>query len=184
MAVKNYRVTARRTGDWWALDVPDVPGVHSQTKRLEQAEQEIREAIALMLDVEEDEFDVTIEPDLPTGMERALHQLQEARKAADAAADLLRVSMSLAATCLTADLSQRDAGFLLDVSFQRVHQIKADVEEIPRLEGEWAESLLTLRGAVVLSVDACHDVVLRSSVFAGEERLSPADSAERCALPS
>ena len=52
MAVKNYRVTARRSGEWWALDVPELPGVHSQTKRLEQAEAEISEAIALMLDCE------------------------------------------------------------------------------------------------------------------------------------
>ncbi|MFF6997936.1 type II toxin-antitoxin system HicB family antitoxin [Streptomyces sp. NPDC008313] len=57
-----YRVVARRTGEWWALEVPDLPGVFSQVKRLEQAEGAVREAIALMLDTEPDGFVVEIEP--------------------------------------------------------------------------------------------------------------------------
>ena len=33
MAVTRYNVKARRSGDWWALEVPDLPGVFSQAKR-------------------------------------------------------------------------------------------------------------------------------------------------------
>ncbi|MGP3734330.1 type II toxin-antitoxin system HicB family antitoxin [Streptomyces sp. GDS52] len=58
MAVKVYRVVARRIGEWWALEVPDLPGVFSQVKRLEQADAAVREAIAVMLGSEPDGFSV------------------------------------------------------------------------------------------------------------------------------
>ena len=59
-----YIATARRSGDWWAIEVPGVQGVHSQAKRLDQVESMAREAIALMLDVPEDSFDVILVPEL------------------------------------------------------------------------------------------------------------------------
>lgn len=128
VTVNSYRVTARRSGDWWALDVPELPGVHSQTKRLDQAGKEIREAIALMLDIEEDEFDLTIEPSLGYDEQRVLRELEVARFDAEAANVRLRNATQQAVLELTRTLSQRDVGALLGVSFQRVHQIKDEAE--------------------------------------------------------
>lgn len=121
--MSTYRVTARRTGDWWALEVPDMPGVFSQAKRLEQADEAAREAIALMLDVEPEEVTVEIEPDLSPAEVAVLAELQRAQDAAREAAEAERRAMQRAAAVLTRDLSQRDAGRILGVSFQRVSQL-------------------------------------------------------------
>lgn len=55
-----YEVIARRSGDQWALQVPFVPGAHSQCERLDQAASKIIEAIAMVLDVPDDSFEVEI----------------------------------------------------------------------------------------------------------------------------
>jgi hypothetical protein len=64
--VNTYRVTATRDGDWWSLVAHDVEGreVASQARRLDQADAAIREAIALVLDVDGEEFELQISPDL------------------------------------------------------------------------------------------------------------------------
>ncbi|MFD5065442.1 type II toxin-antitoxin system HicB family antitoxin [Streptomyces sp. NPDC058394] len=124
-----YRVTARRSGDWWALEVPDLPGVFSQAKRLESTEEAAREAIAVMLDCETDDIHVTIEPVLPDRVAKAVADAEAARKSADEAAAKAQAAMQAAATELTESLSQRDAGRVLGVSFQRISQLlKAQIE--------------------------------------------------------
>lgn len=123
MAVTKYRVTARRSGDWWALEVPDLPGVHSQTKRLDRAAGEAREAISLMLDVEADDIEVEVETQLPPEVREVLKAVARAHKAAEAAAVQEREAMVRAASVLTQDLSQRDAGEVMGVSFQRISQL-------------------------------------------------------------
>ena len=51
-----YRVRAVRSGGWWAITVPELPGVFSQARRLDQVETMAREAIALMLDIDTNEI--------------------------------------------------------------------------------------------------------------------------------
>ena len=65
--MKRKTRTARfqRSGDWWAISVPQLRGVHTQARRLQKAEAMVRDAIALFLDVPSDSFDVRIEPLLP-----------------------------------------------------------------------------------------------------------------------
>ncbi|MFD5514459.1 type II toxin-antitoxin system HicB family antitoxin [Streptomyces sp. NPDC127066] len=118
-----YRVIARRTGEWWALEVPDLPGVFSQAKRLEQADEAAREAIAVMLDVETEEVSVSIEPVLPDEAREVIEAAHRAQEEARKAAELERQAMQRAAAVLTRELSQRDAGRFLGVSFQRIHQL-------------------------------------------------------------
>ncbi|WP_370145753.1 type II toxin-antitoxin system HicB family antitoxin [Streptacidiphilus sp. EB129] len=135
-----YRVTAQRSGDWWALSVPDLPGVHSQTKRLDQAEGEIREAIALMLDCEPEDFEVAVEPELQGLAKAVLAQLAAARDAAEQVTEALRLATARAVLVLTEDLSQRDVGSLLGVSFQRVHQIKDAAPPLPEVELQFEQA--------------------------------------------
>lgn len=118
-----YNVKARRSGDWWALEVPDLPGVFSQAKRLDKAEAAAREAIALMLDTDPNSFDVVIEPQLSDTARQVLDEVQRARQAAQQAGEEERLAMRRAAAVLTRDLSQRDAGRVLGISFQRVSQL-------------------------------------------------------------
>ena len=37
-AAHSYRVEAVRSGDWWSITVPELSGVFSQAKRLDQVE--------------------------------------------------------------------------------------------------------------------------------------------------
>ncbi|MFE9601997.1 MULTISPECIES: type II toxin-antitoxin system HicB family antitoxin [Streptomyces] len=118
-----YRVTARRVGEWWALEVPDLPGVFSQAKRLDQADESAREAIAVMLDVEPEDVIVEIEPVLPQEAKDVVAAAKSAQREARKAADREREAMQRAAAVLTKQLSQRDASRFLGVSFQRVNQL-------------------------------------------------------------
>jgi predicted RNase H-like HicB family nuclease len=126
-----YRVTARRSGDWWALQVPELPGVFSQAKRLETADAAAREAIAAMLDTEPEDVQVSVEPVLPEAAARAVARADAARRAAEEAAERAQVAMQAAAAELTKALSQRDAGRVLGVSFQRISQLLKALAENP-----------------------------------------------------
>ena len=123
-----YRVRAIRSGSWWAITVPELPGVFSQAKRLDQVETMAREAVAMMLDVDIDqiskiEVDI-VPPACAAALIGTMHDaLATAREATDAAA----LARREAARVLRADgLPMRDVGRLLGLSHQRVSQILAD----------------------------------------------------------
>ncbi|WP_306191670.1 type II toxin-antitoxin system HicB family antitoxin [Streptomyces sp. MK5] len=132
--MSTYRVVARRSGDWWALEVPDLPGVFSQAKRLEKADEAAREAIAVMLDVEPDTISVTVEPQLSAEERAILREAAAARKARAEAEERERRIMQRAAATLTQHLSQRDAGRILGLSFQRVSQLLKDEPQVAMIE--------------------------------------------------
>ena len=55
-----YKVDIERDGKWWAISVPELPGVFSQARRRGQVEAMARDAIALYLDVPLDSFAVSV----------------------------------------------------------------------------------------------------------------------------
>ena len=60
-----FTVTAERgRGDWWVLEAPDV-GAVSQVRRLDQVEDEMREAIAHLAGLPESEVEVDVRATLP-----------------------------------------------------------------------------------------------------------------------
>lgn len=127
MSRSRYTAVCRRVGDWWAVDVAELRGVHTQAKRLDQVEGMAREAIALLRDVSPDSFSVVVDPRLDRVAEKtvlaATEAMARARQAAEEAARLQRS----AAEALVADyrLTVRDAGQLLKVSPQRISQLTA-----------------------------------------------------------
>lgn len=120
---RTYTVVAERADGWWAIRVPDVRGAHSQARRLEQLPEMARDAIAAVLDVDANSFELRLEPQL--GLAAATWEsLAEARRAAEEAqARLRQVAADAAAELLSSGLSMRDAGELLGISHQRVAQI-------------------------------------------------------------
>jgi predicted RNase H-like HicB family nuclease len=125
MKRKAYTARCQRSGDWWAISVPELRGVHTQARRLEKAEAMARDAIALFLDVPSDSFDIRIEPVLPRDLQR---KVGRARKARDEAEVLQReaanASAEVAADLVqTAHLTVRDAGRVLGLSHQRITQL-------------------------------------------------------------
>ena len=117
-----YSVSCRRVGDWWAVSVPELKGLHTQARRLDQVAAMAREAIALLLDVDPATVDVEVRPELPGTVTAALDARQAARdadeKAEQATATAIRALLSDGYTV-------RDAGALLGLSPQRISQIAA-----------------------------------------------------------
>ncbi|MDP8929838.1 MAG: type II toxin-antitoxin system HicB family antitoxin [Actinomycetota bacterium] len=84
-----YTAVCTRSDGWWAIEVPEVRGDFSQARRLEQASEMAREAIALLLEVPEDSFDVTVVPQLPEEFDQTVtvvRQLREDAQRLEAAA--------------------------------------------------------------------------------------------------
>ncbi|MEX2328083.1 MAG: hypothetical protein WD575_00015 [Nitriliruptoraceae bacterium] len=122
-----YRVTARRDGDWWSLVADDVNGreVASQCRRLDLADSAIREAIALVLDVEADVFNVQVIAEvegMPVSKE-TLELLELRRQLAQLGERSRRGTPNAVRELRAAGLTVRDVAELLGVTPSRVSQI-------------------------------------------------------------
>lgn len=125
------KVTARvqRSGDWWAVEVPEVPGVFTQTRRLDQVGDMVADAVSTMLDgVAAADVDVTVEPLLSADLEAAVREARirtlEARQSAEEASRAMRAAVR--ALRRSEHLSVRDAAKILGVTHQRVSQLEKD----------------------------------------------------------
>jgi predicted RNase H-like HicB family nuclease len=117
-----YTAVCRRVGNWWAISVPELKGVHTQARRLDQVAAMTQDAIALMLDIDPATVEVTVEPELPGTVTRAI----EARDAAREADEAAEQATATAVRSLIGDgYTVRDAGALLGLSPQRISQIAA-----------------------------------------------------------
>ncbi len=123
-----YHVTAIREGDWWSLVAHDVQGreVASQSRRLDQADAAIREAIALVLDVDGDAFQLAISPDLRhiEVSDDTLEALEVRRALAELSDRARRRTPAAVAELRAAGLTVRDVAQLLGVTPSRVSQIE------------------------------------------------------------
>jgi predicted RNase H-like HicB family nuclease len=123
MTRPSFTVACQRAGDWWAVSVPDVPGVFSQAKRLDQVREMAREAIALMLDIQPDSFDLDLRleaPELGVRVKEVKALRDEASRLSQEASD---ATGHLVRDLVSQGLSVRDVGVLLGLSPQRVSQI-------------------------------------------------------------
>lgn len=129
--MSTYRVTATRDGDWWSLVAHDVEGreVASQSRRLDQADAAIREAIALVLDVDGGAFEVDISPDLRhvEVSKDTLEALELRRALAELSDRARRRTPAAVAELRAAGLTVRDIAQLLGVTPSRVSQIEKQV---------------------------------------------------------
>ncbi len=115
-------------GSGGAITVPALDGVFSQTRRLDQVDAAAREAIALMLYIDESdigELNIVVSPtayvaDLVDRANAAVVAAEEADLAATTARH------EAARKLQAAGLPLRDVGQLLGISHQRVSQILAD----------------------------------------------------------
>jgi predicted RNase H-like HicB family nuclease len=125
MKRKTYTARCERSGDWWAISVPELRGVHTQARRLEGVEATVRDAIALFMNVRPDSFEVRIEPVLPRALQKKVGRVRKVRDEAE----VLQREATIVSAEVAADLVQRahltvrDAGRVLGVSHQRVAQL-------------------------------------------------------------
>jgi predicted RNase H-like HicB family nuclease len=120
-----YTIEAVRSGKWWALSVPELPGIHSQVRRLDQAEAMIRDALALAYDIDPDTPRLcgpvpTINPEL----DDLLHQTREHRaQLVELRRETDELTRRLVREMSDAGLPVRDIAVTLDISFQRAAQL-------------------------------------------------------------
>lgn len=123
--MKTYTAVAERSGDWWAISVPEVRGVFTQAKRLEQVESTAREAIALLLDAPEDEVGVEVEVRLPRDLSERRQNLYGLREVIEETRRNYGIALAETVMSLQKELglSIRDVASIVGVSFQRVGQV-------------------------------------------------------------
>ena len=122
---QEYTIEARRSGGWWALTVPELPGVHSQVRRLEQAEAMVTDAIALAFDV--DSATVRVYGPIPIvnpELDELLQSTRERRQQlARLRTDVDALSRKLARDMASQGIPVRDIATALDVSFQHAAKL-------------------------------------------------------------
>jgi hypothetical protein len=121
------KVTAHavRSAGWWAVDVPEVPGVFTQARRLDQVPGMVADAVALMAEVPTEDVEVELAPDLPPRMAKDLARARVAQDRADQAAREAATAKRQIVRQLREDvgLSVRDVGIVVGISPQRVSQL-------------------------------------------------------------
>lgn len=108
--------------DAWLVNIKDINGCQTYGRSLRQAENRIREALALWLDRDPD--GLTITPQWPLDLVGVAIEASQARSAASEAAQQAGAAMATAAKRLDRmGLSRRDAADILGISHQRVQQL-------------------------------------------------------------
>lgn len=120
---KTYQATASRDGRWWLVTVKD-PDTVGQARDLGEVEDVAREVIGLWFDIDPNSFDVNMTIEIPDSAREAWNQAvsleNQARRDEAAAAALRRAAVQ----ALRAEgLTMKDAGRVLGLSPQRVHQL-------------------------------------------------------------
>ena len=122
------RLTARavRSGGWWAIDVVEVAGLHTQARRLDQVEAMVLDAATLLTGRPEEQFAVTVVPALPEADQQVV-QTARARSGALAAAERAAAQASRTAVARLREdgLTVRDVAAIMGISPQRVSQLAA-----------------------------------------------------------
>ena len=120
--IANATAVCTRDGGWWAVEVPEIPGLFTQARRLDQVEEQVRDA-ADMLDARIGTL--TIDPQLDETTRRMVDDLlvkrEEARKAQDKASRLARATV---AALRGEGLTVRDVATVTGVSPQRVSALR------------------------------------------------------------
>jgi predicted RNase H-like HicB family nuclease len=121
-----YRAVFKREPDArWTVEIPKVKGCHSYGRTIGQARDRIREALTLFVDNAES---ARIEEDirLPAAAKGAVSNAQQMRQRLEEARTRVSAAEGRAVRYLrkTMKLGHRDAGSILGLSHQRVHQLE------------------------------------------------------------
>lgn len=139
---RRFDVRASREGEWWFLEVAGVEGGFSQARRLDQVDATIRDLLPLLLDIPAEEIELRVHVEWPADLQEASERANRARRQADEARDAATAEMQrVAAAAAEAGFTVRDVAELLDISPQRVSQLRiaertADYRTSPRRRTE------------------------------------------------
>jgi len=119
----NVIAKATRSGKWWAIEVPEIPGLYTQTRRLDEIPAMVSDAANLL---GYQHITVTTDIVLPkndqTKIQAAIAARQTLKEAEHIAA---RASRDIVAKLRQDGLQIKDIAQLLEVTPQRVSQLAA-----------------------------------------------------------
>ncbi len=122
--MRTFEAVARRSGGWWAIEVPELPGVFTQARRIDGAAPMAREAIALFLDVPPADVEVRLRPELRDELRGSVDAARSERDRAERAQREASTALRASARQLAAEgLTTRDIGVLLGLTHQRIAQL-------------------------------------------------------------
>lgn len=121
--VKTYHADVARDGKFWLIRIPEI-GRSTQAIRYKDVAAMASELIEIMTGLGDQDYDLHVNVQLPSSVQdhraRAEVLREEARrKTAEAAAE----SRAAVQELIALGLSQREAGEVLGLSFQRVNQL-------------------------------------------------------------
>ena len=127
MAMTRYTVTAERGSGPrppWVFQCIEHPGAISESKRLDQAEMLMREAIAWVAGVPEDEVEIDLRTKVDDSVDALLQRARDHRQhaedlASQATGEFRKAVQEMASEGMTV----RDIGTVIGVSYQRAHQL-------------------------------------------------------------
>lgn len=113
---------ATRADGWWVVVVPDIKGLVTQTRRLDQIPDMVRDAAELLDGIPPASLEVEVVPDVPH-REAAEHARELADRARATQEEASRAMRQAARSLADDGLTVRDIGGMLDVSFQRAQKL-------------------------------------------------------------
>jgi len=151
--VVTYRAVFEREPDRrWTVRIPDVPGCHSYGRTIAQARERIREALGMFVD-HADTAEIEDDIRLPKSVYRQVQAAKQLReKVTKEEREMVAAQRKAVYAIRRLNLGHRDAGQLLGVSFQRIHQL----ERLPEMHG-------AIVGREAQAVHHSHRAVKRAS---------------------
>jgi predicted RNase H-like HicB family nuclease len=126
VAEMTYRAVYEREPDGrWTVEVPKVKGCHTYGRTIEQARERIREALGLYVD-NADTAEIEDDVRMPASVKVAVRNARQMRQQLEKARARVNVAEWRAVRRLRNNmkLGHRDAGSILGLSHQRVHQLE------------------------------------------------------------
>lgn len=118
-----YHATVQRSGKFWAIYVDEIDR-GTQARRLDEVDYMTRDLISAMTDLDPDTIEVEIARTLPDEVRMHLDRANELRdQAAQVQSEAARESRAAVKALIDNGVTQREAGKLLGMSFQRVSQL-------------------------------------------------------------
>ncbi|AIT88005.1 transcriptional regulator [Corynebacterium ulcerans] len=121
-----FTALTERSEGWWSVQLKEDPGLLTQTRRLDQIADMVRDALELFPELTDDPYKDIVNIEFREGesiadiANQAVQANQKAKQAQEEASQLMRQA---AAELSKKGLSYRDIGTLLGVSFQRAQKL-------------------------------------------------------------
>lgn len=121
-----FTALTERGEGWWVVQLKEDPGLLTQTRRLDQIADMVRDALELFPELTDDPENAIVNIEFREGesiadiANQAVQANQAAKQAQEEASQLMRQA---AAELSQKGLSYRDIGTLLGVSFQRAQKL-------------------------------------------------------------